>query len=194
MARLISLHVMRQCLIECGKPVPTSLDYAVNKRAFDAATGGFMTGGFRTSAWRPTGSYTSTYTATYIATHVPKSKNKEKSRKHKDKTHRSGEQVQWKKMSELSDRELQLLFQDEPTEADLDDIERDLNETYENEVADIERESTDEIAPIVTVNAPFMGIGPREINGHLDHTYCEHTATKTARRRCCKAWLDGKNS
>lgn len=89
------------------------------------------------------------------------------------------ETVEWKKMSQLSDRELALLFQDEPTDEDL---------------RGIEAEVAKEIAPIVDVTPPFMGVGPREISGHLDHTYCDHAPTKTARRRCRKAWLDVKNS
>jgi hypothetical protein len=87
------------------------------------------------------------------------------------------EEITWKRMTDLSDRELSLLFQDEPTDADLREIqvEQSLSETYENEIAS-------------------SLTGPREISGHLDHTYCDHAPTKTARRRCRKAWLDVKNS
>ena len=87
------------------------------------------------------------------------------------------ETVEWKRIADMTEREFEMFMrQDEPTDADLADIERDLNETYENEIAG------------------SLLAGPREINGHLDHTHCTHARTKNARRRCRKAWLDVKNS
>jgi hypothetical protein len=162
MSRVIPLHIMRRCLIECGDPVPKTLDYATNKRAFDAACGGFMERSLRRTRSRPTATYTSTYVQPQLKT--------KKS---------SDEQVVWKKMSQLSDRELQLLFQDEPTEADLDDIE--------------EEEACKRIQPL---SADYRQPGrPIECaDGPLNHAWCNHAKTKTARRRCRKAWLDVKNS
>lgn len=91
------------------------------------------------------------------------------------------ETVEWRKMADLSDRELALLMRetDEPTAADLADIE-------------IEQADRDKISPLP---ADYRQPGPLECaDGSLNHAWCDHAKTKSARRRCRKAWLDVRNS
>lgn len=85
-------------------------------------------------------------------------------------------EVVWKRIADMTDRELEMyLRQDEPSEADLRDIA--LHEQLQED-AQVDAQDS----------------GPREVNGHLDHTNCTHLNTKNARRRCRKAWLDVKHS
>lgn len=65
-----------------------------------------------------------------------------------------------------------------PTENELRDIA--LHEQLQED-AEIDRQ-----ARVVDVTPSYMGIGPTEVDGHLDHSGCTHNNTSSARRKCRK--------
>lgn len=95
--------------------------------------------------------------------------------------------VETKTVSELTPSQLKLFRMSDMNAHELAALHRDID----NAVGDIELPTDEEVARLAAELklGKSMTKGPRWTRDHLDHTLCDHEATKSARRRCRKAFL-----
>lgn len=95
--------------------------------------------------------------------------------------------VETKTVSELTPSQLKLFRMSDMNAHELAALHKEID----NAVGDIELPSDEEVARLareLKLGKPVTK-GPRWTHDHLDHTLCDHESTKTARRRCRKAFL-----
>lgn len=95
--------------------------------------------------------------------------------------------VETKTVSELTPSQLKLFRMSDMNAHELAQLHKEID----NATGDIELPSDEEVAKLASalgLSAPLVK-GPRWTHDHLDHTLCDHESTKTARRRCRKAFL-----
>jgi hypothetical protein len=97
------------------------------------------------------------------------------------------EVVETKRVSELTPSQLKLFRMSDMNAHELAALHKEIDRATD----DIELPTDEEVAKLaleLKLGAPIAR-GPRWTRDHLDHTLCDHDATKSARRRCRKAFL-----
>lgn len=95
--------------------------------------------------------------------------------------------VETKTVSQLTPSQLKLFRMSDMNAHELAALHKEIDAA----TGDIELPTDEEVAKLVQdlgLDKPIAR-GPRWMHDHLDHTLCDHESTKSARRRCRKAFL-----